>query len=221
MAIAFDTETDGGSSGATSLTWSHTCSGSNRLLFVATLQAVEGTDDITSMTYGGVSMTRVAGIQSPGDRFIGLWYVIAPASGANNVVVNFTGNFMNGYSMSYTGCKQSSQPDSSNSTTTGTSTTFSISTTVVASNCWVIAHANNINRNSTVGASTTNRAPATPNTQSDTVGDSNGAVGTGSQTLNFTAAAGAGSWGGIIASFSPITAAATALPFKSLLGVGI
>jgi hypothetical protein len=207
MAIGFDHETNGPNGATTSpQTFSHTTSGSNRFLFVATTQAVEGADDISAMTYNSVTMTKIAGIQCPSDRFIGLWGLVNPASGSNTVSITFSGNFMTAYAVSYTGAKQSAQPDSSNSTTTGASTSFTMSTTVVAANCWTMCYANNTNRNSTVGASTTNRAPSTANTDAATFGDSNTTVGTGSQSLNFTAAAGAGAWGGIMASLAPFVA---------------
>ena len=52
---AFDAAGSGPSTSATSLTWSHTCAGANRILFVGFLS--NGT--VTGVTYNGVAMTQV------------------------------------------------------------------------------------------------------------------------------------------------------------------
>ena len=74
------------------LTVSHTvAAGSNRILLVGSAIEEQGeTPDITGITYNGVSMTRV----TSSEQAIGgvtwvrgeWWYLIAPATGANNVV---------------------------------------------------------------------------------------------------------------------------------------
>jgi len=85
MAIAFDATTDGGNTTATSLTYSHTCTGSNRILFVSVIGAI-GSDNVTGATYAGAAMTLVDKQASARSTY--LFYLIAPATGANNVVVS-------------------------------------------------------------------------------------------------------------------------------------
>jgi hypothetical protein len=58
MAIAVDATSQDHSATATSLTFSHTCSGSNRILFVGIVGDIT-TDTVTGVTYAGVSMTLV------------------------------------------------------------------------------------------------------------------------------------------------------------------
>lgn len=91
MAIAYDTNSDfgGWQAGATSKTWSHTCSGSDRILVVyVTVSPGVGSVEPTSVTYNGVSLTKLGSVAGSSSN-IGLWYLLAPASGANNIVVTF------------------------------------------------------------------------------------------------------------------------------------
>ena len=72
---------------ATSLTFSHTCSGSDRILFVGAM--LDGSSPPTGVTYNGVAMTLVDSVSfSWGAKNQSLWRLIAPATGANNVVIS-------------------------------------------------------------------------------------------------------------------------------------
>ena len=85
----FDNAADGGNNGgtSTSLTYSYTVgTNANRLLLVSVV-GDPSVDDISSVTYAGASMTLVAKIQTPSDRWHYLYYLLSPASGANNVVI--------------------------------------------------------------------------------------------------------------------------------------
>jgi hypothetical protein len=130
MAIAFDAATDGGFGGPP-LTFSHTCTGSDRLLFVGFVWD-PGPDDVVSVTYNSVAMTLVAKILTGGlNRY--LYRLIAPATGANNVVITTTGGHtIFGGAASYTGADQTSQPagTTNNSASGATSLLTSVTTTV-------------------------------------------------------------------------------------------
>lgn len=202
MAIAYDAYTSGGVVG-TSLTVSHTCTGSDRFLVAGVLGNTEGNDTITGVTYAGVAMTKIT--KSPpvgsGGRYLYLFHLTNPASGANDVVVSSSSStFMSTKNASYTGCSQSGQPDSSSTKEQASGTSFSIPTTVVASNCWLSSIAQmDGGGNLTAGAQTTIRSTA------DVVAlsDSNGTVGTGSQAQNFSNTGGGKSWG-VILSIAPV-----------------
>jgi len=103
MAIAFDATSSGSSGGASSITFAHTCTGSNRVLFVTVIGEV--IPSITGVTYAGVAMTQVgSSVSGGGSRSIHLFYLDNPASGANNVVVSSSpSGFMSAVSSSYTG----------------------------------------------------------------------------------------------------------------------
>ena len=132
MALAVDAISNSGAkSSADPWTWSHTCSGSNRVLVVA----VSSDNDFpSSVTYNGVALTQVAGasIQHATNtaKKVSLWYLIAPATGSNTVSVDFPdGNYGAAGAISFTGADQTTQPDiESEEQATATSNTLNIST---------------------------------------------------------------------------------------------
>lgn len=174
MAIAFDSAVNAQiQNPGTSLTFSHTCSGSDRILYV---MAFTRNDTTTGVTYNGVSMTQVGTtITESSDRY-SIWQLIAPATGANNVVITGGGStsLVIGCSQSYTGAKQSSQPD--NTTQQGPTTTATLTSTLttVADNSWTALFARASGDGATsAGTGTTQRS----NTSGLVQGyDSNGAI---------------------------------------------
>lgn len=126
--VAVDNRSAGGAfsnTGVTTLSWTHTVgSGSNRALFVgisATSQAA--TTPITSLptvpltnlnftilsvTDNGVPMQQVA-FAAAIDRQVGIYQLVNPPTGANNIVVTFTAGTVtnaSGNSVSFTGVNQ-------------------------------------------------------------------------------------------------------------------
>src|SRR4051794_29203748 len=120
MAIAHDASSDSsGQDGTlvTSLTWSHTCTGSNLVLLVGFV-ASDGTDAdrvIQSITYNGVGMTQaVLNDDTARDLTAGIYYLVAPATGAHNIVITFNGGTVTdcgGVGVSFTGVDQSNPLD--------------------------------------------------------------------------------------------------------------
>lgn len=88
----FDAATFGGTAGATSLTIAHTCSGTNRSLYVWTYARNLAVGDVTGVTYAGVAMTQIGLTQADTNNDLKLWRLVAPATGANNVVVTNSGS---------------------------------------------------------------------------------------------------------------------------------
>lgn len=178
MAIAYDNATRNLPATGSSVTFSHTVTGSNTCLVL--FSNVQANLTLTA-TYAGVSMSLVykqtTGI---GNLYQHCFILAGAATGANNVVISggTAGTVWSAQmALSYTGCKQTSQPDSFNSgnfTGTGNKT---VSTTVVASNCWTV-----------YGVFPTNNDPDTVVTQNNqqrlngngNAGDSNATVSTGS-----------------------------------------
>lgn len=80
--------------GATSFTIGHTTSGANRLLITAIEGHIVPTDVITAVTYGGVAMTRLSSHINFGATSESFWiyYLLAPALGANNIVITCSSN---------------------------------------------------------------------------------------------------------------------------------
>lgn len=132
-AIAFDNTTNG----LGVATFSHTTSGSNRMLFVGCIG--DTTDTMTGITYGGVAMTRDTSAQMPANRFTYLFELVNPALGANNVVVS--GPALTYCSAtSYTGVKQTSPTEASTTASAALNTILSVTTTLttVSDNSWAI-----------------------------------------------------------------------------------
>jgi len=165
MAIAFDTASNG-TYGATaaSISWSHTCSGSNRLLIVCVGEdyAINGGNPITGVTYNGVAMTlwkRQLALSSV--NYASVWYLVAPATGTNTITV--TGSISNtwelaGCSASYTGVDQTTPLTNSTDSTYSGGTTPSVTLTPTNSGSWVGACIGNRGGAKSAGASTTERA---------------------------------------------------------------
>lgn len=196
-AIAFDAAgnaVDARPSGGTTLTWAHTCTGSNALLLAS---AYSNNNDFSGATYNSVAMTELA---RTGAGFLDSQEIVygklTPATGANNIVVTFNaGSYVGGNSASYSGVLQSGLPDSSSlyDNTTGDKASVTQATTVVTANSWLYmgVHATVAGGGASTqsaGAGTTQRG-----TGSGFHGqfDSNAGVAAGSQSLivNFSASA--------------------------------
>lgn len=141
MAIAFDAKSTVGFD-SSSQTLSHTCSGADRLLVVAIV--IDGTETVTAITYAGVSMTQLVTV-APGNFRIYLFYLLAPATGANNISVTLSGNQDVGImAASYTGVAQSSPTDGTASGADDNTDPFGRSiTTSQANSLVVLASADN------------------------------------------------------------------------------
>jgi hypothetical protein len=214
MAIAFDATTNGGlANPGTSLTFSHTVTGSNPILFVNVVGS-NSTDNITGATYNGVSMSLVGKIQTFTERWVYLFVLVGPATGANNVVVSSSpADVIAPDATSYTGAAQSGQPDAF-STKSSSGGLFTDAVTVVAANCWIVWSV----RSDQSGQAPFSGAVTTQRQSSLNVyyADSNGTVGTGSQSSTYGTSD--GNWGGVMASFAPAVAVSIP-PMLTLLGV--
>lgn len=222
MAIAYDSQSHGVSlSGSFSKTFSHTCSGSDRLLVVSALTN-SGADSITGITYNGVSLTRIDIADQPNNPYY-LYYLIAPATGTNNVVITAdrSTNAIAGTAVSYTGCLQTASVINAHGvqTTPRPATSGAVSLTSTVDNCWMVAgYSAGINSSYVAGANTTLRDA---NGQ-EYIGicDSNGVISpAGALTLN-TTWTGSNNWGMLGAMIAPAAAASSSRKNLTLLGIG-
>lgn len=204
MAIAFDASSSDWWTTWTTHTLSHTCSWSNRLLVVTILG--NHNDVVTGVTYAGASMTRVSFVSNGSSDGIYMYYLLNPATGTNNIVATTSSSqTVLMQNASYTGVRQSSQPNVFNTWWYTTSTSLSTSVTTTDDNCWTIGIFR-CNNNQTANWWTTFRAGIANSIQ---VGDSNwpktpaGSTSLGTSWTWSTFAA------QIIASFSPFVASNT------------
>lgn len=215
--IAFDNSASnsGNPLGNTSLI----VTGSNTLV-VAGVRSQGSTTTATYVT----SMTRLGSAFNLGGTDWDHFFFNLGQSGTNNVVFTNLGTGSSWMAAtSYTGAKQTSQPDASN-TNSGSSTAASVSVTTVADGSWIIAWGDN--EVDTLTASTNcalrKQSPSTAmgiyeySTQPKSPA--------GAQTINMTMTV-SGSWYVNGASFSPNSFSPTggggrAIPYLNLLGVG-
>lgn len=159
-AIAFDAASSATAGGpATSLTFAHTTSGSDRILWVFILTSDDTAGDrVSGVTYAGSTMTRVNGATSLEIAFgqsLYTYYIVAPTTGTNNVVISATESTeIYATAQSYTGASQTGVPDGSNTASAGT-----ISITTTADNAWLAGGGRNVSSGGlTASTGTTQRA---------------------------------------------------------------
>src|SRR5436190_3472693 len=133
LPITTGTTTDSGTAGATSLTWSHTvASGTDRLLVVS--GAASSGTGVTSVTYGCQALTLLDSATSGGGGAAKsqLWYLVAPAQGTANVVVNVNQSASFGASATTFFGVDQTQPFGTTATAIGVGTTISGATVTSA-----------------------------------------------------------------------------------------
>lgn len=112
MAVAWDASAERekitAEGGLTSITWTHTPTGTPRGVVVAIVRGTDATDIISGVTYGGDALTRVVRATDTATEAgsADLWFVgTSIPTGAQTVEVSFTGsdaNPMHGVSMTVT-----------------------------------------------------------------------------------------------------------------------
>lgn len=191
MAIAYDAVSVGNTANspiASPLSWNHTISGANTVL----LLGIEMSGKTPSaVTYNGVAMTLLDSVVLGGNNqyFYGL---LNPATGTNSISVSWSGgnDYVSGEATSYTGVKQTGLPDSYANKTQTSGSSITQSTTVVDSSCWIVTWGRHSDSNATAGSGITMRNQQGLGGQL-WIGDSNGTVGTGSQSVTVNGTGGA------------------------------
>jgi hypothetical protein len=173
---------------ATSTSWSHTCTGSNRLLIVSVYTGSYGTSGM-SVTYNGVSMTLAQTAQyDAGTAYVRTFYLASPAMGSNTVSVSWSGSSYGiGMSTSYTGVSPSTPIDSSGDTSVSRTSPVTVTLDPTYYGSWWYGAA--IIANTTDAAVGVTGAISTKRDAVDNllaVGDSNGTISIDSQNGGFT-----------------------------------
>src|SRR5665213_3439261 len=117
--VTLDTSATNSGTGTTITTTFVVGSNSNRALVLA---LVTGGSDATSITYAGAGLTKINSSSITGTtNFLDIWYLSAPATGSNSLVIHFSGSqaaYWNIYS--YYNVAQSGQPEAHNTGIGGT-----------------------------------------------------------------------------------------------------
>lgn len=139
-AIAFDATSQYlAASSETSVSWSHTVTGSNPYLSVS-CYINQGSNDTTSATYNGVAMTKIHDFTTS-TRRVWTYGLMGPATGANTLVMNVNSvSEITCQAISYAGVSQTGQPEASTTNTTASSNSFTTSLTTISDNAWIIGY---------------------------------------------------------------------------------
>jgi len=137
MALAIDSDSGvfwTSNESQASVTWSHTCSGDNRGIFVG-CAVVGDVGMVTGVTYNGTALTGLWDVVRSSYNTSG-WFLVNPASGAHDVVVTFATNTAGWsdqgvFALSFTGVDQST-PLNTPGTANNYSTTPSVTVSTAA-----------------------------------------------------------------------------------------
>jgi hypothetical protein len=111
MAVAYDSSASGAENSGS---WSHTCSGSNRVLIVVLY--IYGTGLTPAVTYGGVSMTLLQEAGSTYHSFL-VYILFDPPTGTNTISFSVSSTHYRGVSASYKGVSSVNEPNYMGSST--------------------------------------------------------------------------------------------------------
>lgn len=144
-AVAYDNASSGQSAAAaTSLTFSHTTGSLTNGMIIVGASYFDATRSVSTITYNGVALTKIRrdnnGVQNAATE---LWYLLAPASGANNVVITMDaaisgGSQLVGGAITLQGVIQNAPEANTGSIALSTHTTHSDNITTVAANAWTV-----------------------------------------------------------------------------------
>ncbi|TXH15356.1 MAG: hypothetical protein E6R03_07335 [Hyphomicrobiaceae bacterium] len=120
--VVFDAVSTASQVSATSISWTHTPSGTPTKVF-ACIGHFDNTDTITSVTYGGNAMTLVGSVANPSSEVASIYSLASPPSGAQTVTVNMSASaLINARGISFTGGDASTAIRGTGTTNSGTST---------------------------------------------------------------------------------------------------
>lgn len=184
-AIAIDA-TSQGYANATSLTFAHTNTGSNLILMVQLWTFPSG-DSVSGITYNSVALTKKGTQAADAGGYTNQWSLVAPATGANNIVVSMTSSQMFVTAASYTGVDQTTPHPDATLAGSAAGTSFAISTTnITVDQSWIIMAGRSPSRVPTASAGAFLRKTNTTSGDAGWTVDSDGGRSTGANTLDYT-----------------------------------
>lgn len=88
--VAVDNTSSESTDGGSSITISHTTSGSNRLMLVGVAFNNDNYETVTSVTYNGTALTKVGERANSDDAMVYIYSLVAPDTGTHDVVITFS-----------------------------------------------------------------------------------------------------------------------------------
>jgi hypothetical protein len=139
----FDNAADGGNNGGatTSLTYSYNVGANPNRLLLVNIVGDTSADDISSVKFGGASLTLIAKVFTPSERWHYLYYMLAPPSGTGNVVITAaSAHYLISEAASWYNIAQSGPVAFTTNTASGVSMTTSLpaspNNAIVAESMW-------------------------------------------------------------------------------------
>lgn len=217
MAIAFDAKTEDRTTTGNTLNFSHTCTGSDRFLYVH-VTSLSSVHTGASATYNGVAMTAVA---TEVVVFGTTWrhhsfYLANPASGSNTVSITFDNITISQRAgcMSYTGVDQSSPILASNTGNSGSGGNMLIPLTT-SDDGWFIISGSNVDAAFAAGANTDTLRNSYSGLSDSADSNNDIAAGTTNAQMTHTGTRG---WGGIAIAIKPSTGGGGGVTPPNFLG---
>jgi len=213
-AIAFDSASKQTWAQATSQTFAHTVSGSNRVLITTTFTSGSGTD-VSSVKYNGDDLTRLVkqSHASGSTNYTYVYYMTAPDTGTNNVVVALSGNINSETAAtSYTGVDTANFPDAWTSHVGQSTKSYTLSLTTTKADCWIVAGLRDTD-DATFNSGASRVSRTTVGVYGQDSDESLGAA--GSKSFNWTGAANKRLDGVVLISLAPAGAAPAAATPKA------
>lgn len=142
MAITTDATSESAyNSDALTVTWSHTVSGSDRLLVVGVSMSLwDSPQEVTGVTYNGVALTRLRRDLVSTVMSSEIWYLVAPETGTHDIVVtkNDTEFGAKAGAVSFTGVDQTNPMNAHNGGDgDGLDNTVSTTVTTTVDDCFL------------------------------------------------------------------------------------
>lgn len=183
---------------ASTYSWSHTCTGSNRYLTVGISMLSVGGSSVSGITYNGVALTLIKAQASvSGAVRAEIWGLTAPASGSNTVAVTLSASLDSiGGAVSFTGVHQTSPYEAANSATATNvgAADATVDVTTVADNDWCIDVVASDDTAITVGAGQTSRNNVTGTLGSGAMSTEGPKTPAGAVTMSWTSVAALATW---------------------------
>lgn len=206
--ITFDAASNSGyQAAASTYSWSHTCSGSNRFLAVD-VSLLSAGSTVTGITYNGVALS-LTGAKSTVTSFgrVECWGLVAPATGSNTIAVALSGSIVSSAeAVSYTGVHQTTPTEAFNSAqaTNVGAADATVTITTVADQDWV--HAAIATSDSSITAGQTSRNNVTGAGGSGANEDTGPLSASTGQVMTYTGVGALATWAIAGYAIRPITA---------------
>lgn len=209
--IVFDAASNSGyQAAASSYSWNHTCSGSDRYLVVG-ISMLSLAQTVSGITYNSVAMTFLGAKNSvSGACRVELWGLKAPSTGTNSIAVTLTGAIASaGNASSYTGVNQTSPIEGFNSAqaTNVGAADATVNVTSVADNDWCVDVVATDDAAITVGAGQTQRGNVTGAGGSGAMSTEGPKTPAGSVTMSWTNVGALATWSIASVALRPTAAA--------------